>query len=307
MKRLIFKMLLAFVFVLWSISVSAAEKTIGVIMTGNIPYYKEIHKSFMGALSAEGFGTGKVEIVLQSPSPEPMSWLNAARKLAAIDADIIVSYGTPATLAVLEETENTPVVFAGVYDPVAAGITSKKTTGISSKVPLASLVKNLKSISNFSTLGVLYNDAEKDTVIQANEIKQLEGSFNFRSVRFNIKKLEDSSRIGNVDALFLTTSCAAMHCVNNIVGVARKAKMPTVTSIGGGENLGIILTISANPQEQGRDAAKLAAKVLQGAKVSSLAMEQPKKVDMIINLKEANDMGLKIPFDLLTAATKVIK
>jgi putative ABC transport system substrate-binding protein len=187
------------------------------------------------------------------------------------------------------------------------GIAGKNVTGISSKVPVASVIKNLKTISNFSSLGVVYSDTEKDTILQANDVKQLEGSLGFRSVRFNIKRLSDISRISNVDALFLTTSCAAMHCVNNILGLARKGKIPTATTIGGGENSGVILTISANPQEQGREAARLVARVVKGAKPSSLPVEQPKKIDLIINLKEATEMGLKIPFDLLTSATKVIK
>ena len=51
----------------------------------------------------------------------------------------------------------------------------------------------------------------------------------------------------------------------------------------------------------------MAAKVIKGAKPSSLPVEQPKKIEMIINLKEATAMGLKVPFELLTSATKVIK
>jgi putative ABC transport system substrate-binding protein len=46
---------------------------------------------------------------------------------------------------------------------------------------------------------------------------------------------------------------------------------------------------------------------VRGEKPSSIPIEQAKKIDLIINLKEANDMGLKVPFDLLTSATKVIK
>lgn len=287
--------------------VSAAEKTIGVIMTGNIPYYREIHKAFTEGLAAEGVGHGEVEIIQQSPNPEPMSWTNAARKLVAVGADIIVSYGAPATLSVLNETSDIPVVFAGVYDPQGIGITGKNATGVSSKVPVASLLKNFKSISNFSTLGIVYSESEKDTGIQANEARQLEGSMNFKSVKFNIKKADDSSRIANVNALFLTTGCAAQHCVSNILGIARKQKLPTATTIGGGESGGVILTISANPQEQGREAARIAAKIVRGAKASSIPVQQPKKIDMIINLKEANELGLKIPFDLLSAATRVIK
>ncbi len=98
-----------------------------------------------------------------------------------------------------------------------------------------------------------------------------------RSSKINFKKTEDVSKIKNVDALFLTTGCAAMHCVNNIIGTARKAKIPTATTIGGGENNGIILTIAANPAEQGREAAERVAKILKGARPSSLPVEQPKE------------------------------
>ncbi len=286
---------------------SAAPKIVGVIMTGNIPYYKDVHKSFTETLASEGFGPGSVETVIQTPSPETMSWTNAARKLVTVGSTVIVSYGAPATIFAMSETSDIPIVFAGVYDPQAVGVTGKNATGISSKVPVASILKNLKSISNFSTLGVIFNDSEKDTVVQANDVKQLEGTYGFKSTRFNIKKASDTAKIANVDALFLTTGCAAMHCVSNITGVARKAKVPTAATIAGGETQGVILTIAADPHEQGREAAKIVAKILRGAKPASIPIEQPKKIDVIINLREATDMGLKVPFDLLTSATKVIK
>jgi putative ABC transport system substrate-binding protein len=284
---------------------SAAEKTIGVVMTGNIPYYREIHKAFTEGLAAEGLGGAHV--ILQTPSPEPMSWVNAVRKLVSVGADIIVTYGAPVTMTAVAEASEIPVVFAGVYDPQALGISARNATGISSKVPMAGLIKNLKSISNFSTLGVVYSENEKDTVLQANDVRHFESSYGYRSSRFNVRKSDDVAKIAKVDALLLTTGCAAMQCVNNIIGMVRKAKIPTGTTIAGGEGSGIVLTLSANPQEQGREAARATAKVARGAKPSSIPFEQPKKIDLIINLKEANDMGLKIPFDLLTAATKVIK
>lgn len=284
---------------------SAAGKTIGVIMTGNITYYREMHKAFTDGLVSEGFGS--VEIVLQTPTPEQMSWANAARKLVSVGADLIVAYGAPATLTVLAETSDIPIVFAGVYDPQALGIMGKNATGVSSKVPVSGLIKNLRSISNFSTLGVIFSEAEKDTVLQANDVKQLESSFGYKSARFSIRKAEDVAKITKVDALFLTTGCAAMHCVNNIAGLARKARIPSGTTMGGGEGSGIIITLSANPQEQGREAARIAAHVIKGVKPAALPLEHPRKIDLIINLKEATDMGLKIPFDLLTTATRIIK
>jgi putative ABC transport system substrate-binding protein len=301
----------AIVWVLFSMLVSgqafAAEKMVGVIMTGNAPYYRDVHKAFTQTLVSEGFAPGRVTVVMQSPTPEPMSWRNAARKLIAIGSDIIVSYGAPATLTALGETSDIPVIFAAVFDPAGVGISARNATGISSKVPISSLVRDLKSISNFSILGVIYNEAEKDTVVQANEIRQLERIYGFRSVKFNIRRTEDTAKIAKVDALFLTTSCSAMYCVNNIVSIARRGRMATASTIGGGENSGLILTMEANPTEQGAEAAKLVASVLRGAKPSSLPVVQPKKVDLVLNLREATSLGLKIPFALLTAATTVIK
>jgi len=307
--RLLVSILLLSVAAVWMLpaDAAAAGKTIGVVMTGNIPYYKDIHKAFSEGLAAEGLGPGSVEVLLQTPAPEPMSWTNAVRKLVNIGAHVIVTYGAPATMTAMAETSDVPIVFAGVYDPKELGIPGKNATGISSTVPVASLVKNLKAISNFSDLGVVYSTSEKDTVLQANDVTRLEATYGYRSTKFNVKKPEDIAKISSIDAVFLTTGCAAMHCVTNIISAVRKAKIPTAATIGGGEQSGIILTLSANPQEQGREAAKMTARVVKGETPSSIAIGLPKKIDLIVNLKEATDMGLKIPFDLLTSATRVIK
>jgi putative ABC transport system substrate-binding protein len=285
----------------------AAEKSIGVIMTGNIPYYHEIHKAFILRLESEGFfRASDVEIIVQSPAPEVMAWANAARKLATLAVNIIVSYGAPATLAVSSETSDIPIVFAGVYDPVNLGLNAKNITGMSSKVPVVTVIKNLQRITKISKLGVIYNKSEKDTVLQAKEVKNLETKLGFTGVFYNMKGRENVE-ISGVDALYLTTSCAAMICVDNFVGTARQLKIPTGTTIGGGENRGVVLTIAADPEEQGMTVAGMVHKILQGTKPSEIQVAQPKKVQMVINLKEAQDSGLKIPFDLLTTATNVIK
>jgi putative ABC transport system substrate-binding protein len=296
------------VFFAWSFPARAAEKTIGVVMTGNIPYYLEVHKAFVETMQKEGlFQKGKIDIVVQSPAPDPMAWTNAVRKLTSYGVDVVVSYGTPTTLLVAKETSTIPVVFAVVYDPQAAGISGKNITGITSRVPVSSLIKSLKDISNFLSLGVVYSSDEKDTIIQTNDIKGLEAKYGFKSVLLNADKKGEGLKISGLDALFLTTSCSAMTCIENYIGLAKNAKIPTASIIGGAEERGVIVTISADPYEQGNVAAGKVIEVLKGAKPSSLPVEDPKKINMIINLREATQLDLKIPFGLLTTATKVIK
>jgi putative ABC transport system substrate-binding protein len=117
----------------------------------------------------------------------------------------------------------------------------------------------------------------------------------------------DVAKISDIDALIFTTSASAMSNIKDIIAAARNSKIPTAAAIGGGESSGVILTIAADPKEQGTTLAKMVGQAIQGTKPSALPFVQPKKVNMVINLKEATGMGFKVSFDLLSSATKIIK
>lgn len=277
---------------------------IGVIMCSDSPYYRAVHKTFASEISANGL---KADIIVQTPAPETMAWANAARKFAAIGTKIIVAYGFPATQAALEEASGIPVVFAGVYDHDGLSMKGRKVTGINARISIAGLLKNLKTINNVTRLGVIYNSAEKETVREANEIERLSGQFSFKTVKFNVRNPESIGHIKDVDAIFVTTSCLAMMYVDEIVSVARKLSVPTAAMMGGGEEKGIILTLTADCAEQGREAADMVSRMLKGENPSAIPIAGPKKIQMTVNLKTANSLGLKIPFDILSSATRVIK
>ncbi|MDA8173510.1 MAG: ABC transporter substrate binding protein [Nitrospiraceae bacterium] len=280
-----------------AVSYGAGNKIIGVIMAKDVPYYEAIHKEFIRKLTGEG---SRAQVIVQRPpADDPMSIANTVRKMSAYGASVIVSYGPQATSIALKEAEGVPVVFAGVSNP---GAFARKATGISSRVPAAGIIKNLKSISNFSTLGVVYLGSSADSAAQASEIRGLEGNFGFKYVRLNLRTLK-SARVG---AVFLTNECATTGCFRAAVSAARRSRIPAAATTTGGESSGILLTIAADPAEQGDGAAMAVAQVLQGRKPASIAVRQPRKIDVIIDLKEANAEGLKVPFDLLTSATKVL-
>jgi putative ABC transport system substrate-binding protein len=289
-------------------AVSSGEKIpVGVILTGDIPYYREIHESFVEGLKAESYGPDKIEIILQKPVPNTMSWTNAVRKLVTFDAKVIISYGGPATLTAVNESSGIPVIFAAVYMPEDMGISMKNATGISSDIPVASILKKLSAIVNYSKLGIIYSASEEDTVIQARKAQALAETMNFTSEVIDLAKKRGRLDLSGLDAIFMTTSCAGMRCVDDIVGLARKAKIPTAASIGGAAEKGVLLTISANTHEQGVVASSMVAEVLRGSSPSAIAPKRATKIEFVVNLREANSLGLKIPFDLLTGATRAIK
>lgn len=304
MKKIVISIVSIILSILFGFSYGFTKDVeIGVIMSSDVPYYRDIHKAFTEELALKGVKAG---IVIQIPAPETMAWINAARKFAALETDVIVTYGAPATQAALSETSKIPVVFAGVYNYKDLGA-SKRVTGITSKVSVAALLKNLKGISNFSTLGIIYNNAEKNTISEANEVERLGGQLSFRAVKFNVRGPSDILTIRGVDAIFITTCNRAMIYMDEIVKVARQHKIPTATIIGEAENSRILLTLSADPKEQGKELADMLSEITGGKSPSAIPVKAPKKIQLIVNLREANALGLKVPFDVLSSATRVIR
>ncbi len=70
--------------------VSVHAKTVGIIMTGDIPYYRAIHKELLKEMSSY-FSENNIEVITQTPLPNPMAWTNAARKMKALGAEIVVT------------------------------------------------------------------------------------------------------------------------------------------------------------------------------------------------------------------------
>ena len=288
----------------------AADKTIGVVMSGNITYYQEIQKAFAGAIAREGFDYRKADTLLQMPAPDVMSWTNAARKFVVAEVNVLVTYGAPAALAAIRETKGIPIVFAGVYDPPAVGVQARNATGISCKVPMTSLLKYLKKLMSFTRIAVVYNEAEPDSVKQVDELRQLETQYGFQTVKMPIRKPEDAKKLvfaGRAEAVLISVSSVANEAVDAIVQQARAAKIVTVSQTGGSTEKGVILSLAPSATEQGEVAAKIAARLLRGENPAGIPVEIPRMVELVLNIKEAGAVGIKVPFDLITDATKVIK
>jgi putative ABC transport system substrate-binding protein len=213
-------------------------------------------------------------------------------------------------MAAMKETRSIPIAYAGVYDPNGIGLSGKNITGISSKVPMASLLKYLLKLTTFTKLAIVYNESEPDTVRQAEELAQLESQYGFQLVRMPIRKTEDTRKLifaGKADAVFISLSATANEGIDAIVSTAHAAKITTVSQTGGTGEKGVILSIAPSASEQGEAAGRIVVRLLKGDSPASIPAEFPKLVELVLNLREANALGLKVPMDLITEATKVIK
>ncbi|MBI5188585.1 MAG: ABC transporter substrate-binding protein [Nitrospirae bacterium] len=278
-------------------------------MTGNIPYYNEMHHAFVSKLQREGYADN-VKIIIQKPYPDPISWSNAVRKLVAADVDLIVTYGAPATLSAVRERIKIPIVYSGVYEPIAKGIKSKNVTGISFRVPVSSLIRYLRGVTTVSSLGVIYNEAEEDSVHQLMELMRLSEQYGFEVEKIRLKRPEDANRMlsyKKTDAIFITSSSLVNMAADSIINIAKANRVPTVSLLSGTTGSEAIITLSVKPGEQGEKAAEKVIKILNGIPAERIQAESSRGTELIFNMKEANAMGLRLSMDLITEATRIIK
>jgi len=296
----------------------AAGKLVGAVLTSDLPRYREAHRAFVKTLAQRGYDQSKVDIILQSPNPDPISWANAIRKFNALNTDLIVSYGAPATLTAMREVDDTPIVFVDVYGPVETGVspsmttTGRNMTGVSSKVPMITLIKTILGIKPVNIMGVLYNSREAGSVVQMKEIKRIAASEGFVVVEANVTTPAGldgvlSSFLSKVDCIFVAESSLASQNFEKIVHRANAKRIPVISQMPEASDKGALVSLEVNPTEQGQIAGDYAAKILSGKKAGQFPVLTPKKVDLVVNLRAAKALALHVHFQVLSAATRILK
>jgi ABC-type uncharacterized transport system substrate-binding protein len=296
----------------------AGKKLIGAILTPEITRYREAHHAFVKALTQKGFDHRTVEIIVQEPNPDPISWANAVRKLEAVGADIIVTYGSPVTIAAMRETRETPIVFVDVYGPVETGITRSMTMsgtnlcGVSSKVPMITLVKTFQEFRHIRKMGVIYGSREAGSLVQFHEIRRIAAQLGFDVVDADLLYTSGldaalKSMVNRVDCIYVSECSLGSRLFEKIIAFGNRHMIPVISQIPDASGKGALVTMEASPIEQGQLAAETVARILRGVKAGQIQIVTPKKIDLIINMRAAKALDLHVPFQSLSVATKIIK
>jgi len=300
---------LAFVLLLFPNHGSASVKTIAAVLSSDQPRYREAHRAFVKSLEARGYGRGKTEIILQSPNPDAVSWSNTIRKFNAYKPDLIMAYGAGASLVALQETDNIPVVSADIYalEKVAKGV-----CGVSSRVPMMTLVKSMQMIHPYRTIGVIYTNREVGSRRQADDIRKAASQFGAKTIESNVtseKSLDSaiSYLISKTDVIVITEGSIACRYFERIISRATARSIPVFSTMPDAAEKGALLSLEISPQEQGQLAAEIAVRILEGANPANLSLLTPHRVDLVVNMRAAHAMKINLPFQLFGSVTRVIK
>lgn len=129
---------------------------------------------------------------------------------------------------------------------------------------------------------------------------------------YEIKRVEDiqaafATLRGQADALYIAESAFIGANGAQIISLANNAQMPTVGTTADGARVGILMSYGANYPSLFRRCADLVDKILRGAQVGDLPVEQPTKFDLVVNLKTAKALNITIPDQILAIADEVIE
>ncbi|WP_434631044.1 ABC transporter substrate-binding protein [Thermoanaerobacterium thermosaccharolyticum] len=329
MRRFIFVLAAFFIFSVVlsgcgsrTISSGSTEKmiTIGITQIVEHPALDSAREGFIKALKDNGYVEGKNVTFIQENAQGDMSTAQTiAKKFVDKNVDLIFSIATPTTQAVKKATSTIPIVFTAVTDPVAAGLVKSfdkpggNVTGTSDMEPINDQLKLIKDlVPGAKRIGIIYNAGEVNSTVQVKIAKDDAASLGYSIVEATVSNSSEvnqaaQSLVGKVDAIWLPTDNTVASSVAAIIKVANSAKIPVVAAEKGMVEGGSLATLGISYSDLGYQAGLMAIKILKGEKPENIKVETAKNLQLIINQKEADAIGLKIPDSIMKKAQEVIK
>ena len=243
-----------------------------------------------------------------------------AVELVGLKVAAIVTTTAPGVQAAKQATTTIPIIIAGVDDAVDQGFVSSlarpggNITGTSwlntelSAKRVELLKQTLPKISRIAFL--------REAVGAASSLRAIEAAARALGIRLLVMELRAPSEVDGVFAALLHERVGALMVAHSpmiagqeshIIGLAMKHRLPTIFSFRKAVDAGGLMSYGPKPADLYRRAADYTDRILKGTKPGNLPVEQPTSFELVINLKTATALGVKIPQSIQLSADDVIR
>lgn len=290
-------------------SSSSEQASSAVVKVGVLQYMEHesltaAREGFVAELEANGYKEGeKLVLDYQNAQGDQANLQTISEQL--IDGnDIVLAIATPSAQSLATVSTETPIVFTAVTDPLSADLVESiekpggLLTGTSDQAPIDKQVELLgQAVPDAKTVGILYTTSERNSEVQVEQAKELLEKAGYKVVVKGItssNEVQDAttSLMKDVDALFIPTDNTVASTMTMIGELSVEHKVPV---IGGSTDMvdeGGLLTYGTNYVALGRQTAKMAIKIIEGANVSETAVEYPETVSLHVNEEMAQKLGI---------------
>ena len=245
-----------------------------------------------------------------------------AQKFKSDKVNVAVGIATPTAVALANAIKDVPVVFCAVTDPVDAGLvpswekSAGNVTGFSDMTPVKEQISLLASLMDIKALGHVYASGEANAVRLAEIAEQ---TCNELGIEFVPTAVANSAEVkqaaqsiaGRVDAFYVSNDNTVVSALAGLSDAAAQAGIPVLSAdpTSAADN-NVFLAWGYDYYKMGLATGRLILQLLDGADPASIPTQLMKSVedfDLVLNLKVAEELGIKVPADLVEKAATVIR
>jgi putative ABC transport system substrate-binding protein len=295
-------------------------RTVAVTAIVEHPALDAARDGILAYLEEAGFKQGQnLEFVYESAQGNPAVAAQIARRFIGMAPDVIVPISTPSAQAVVSATQDIPVVFTAVTDPVGAKLVTDdrkpggNVTGVSDMSPIARHLDLIKEIKpETQRLGVIFNPGEANAVTLVELIKEEAPARQLELVEVSAAKSSDvlaaaQSLVGNVDAIYVPTDNTVVSALEAVIKVGIDNGIPVFAGDTDSVTRGAVAALGFDYFDVGRETGELVLRVLNGEAPGGMPVRGIEITKLHLNPNSARQMGLEIPAAVVDRADVVVK
>ncbi len=294
------------------------SKSVAVTAIVEHPALDAVRDGIRDELAAAGYVAGEnLGWMYESAQGNPATAAQIARKFVGEAPSVIVPISTPSAQAVASATQDIPIVFSAVTDPLAAKLVADmdapggNITGVSDLSPLDKHLELIQAIvPDVETVGIVYNPGEANAVALVERLQALAPAHGLTLVTAAAPRSADvlaagQSLVGKVDALYVGTDNTVVSGLEALVKVGIDNQVPFIAGDTNSVERGAIAAVGFNYYDVGRQTGKLVLRILEGEAPGVIAVEGVEIVELHVNPGIAERMGVTLSQDLIDGATTV--
>ncbi len=286
---------------------------IGIVQIMEHDSLNMIRQATIDELTALGIGD-KVEIDYKNASGDQNNLNTICQKFASDKKDLIVAIATPSAQAAVNATEDIPVVFSAVTDPVSAGLLddmnhpNANATGTSDYVDAEKILDlALQLTPDIKKIGFIYSSSEANSKVVIEKAKQYVTAKNLTYEEIAVTNLSEVqqagiSLAGKVDAMFAPIDNTIASAMDVLSEVCVEKKVPFYVSADTMVADGGFATEGIDYVNLGKETAAIIKQIYDGKNVSDIPVVILKDTKTYVNKTIAGKIGITIPDDIAAKA-----
>lgn len=281
------------------------QYTVGVTQIVEHPSLDAAFNGFKKALSDNGL---TVDYDVQIAQGDMNNNQTIANNFVGDKVDLIFANSTPSAQGALNATDEIPIIFTSVTDPVGASLVEAmdkpgpNITGTTDTHPdaIPNTVKFIDEHFDATKVGMIYNSGEQNSLAQVDLVKKAMEGTDLEIVDVSVStsaevKQAAESLIGRADVFYIITDNTVVSALESVIKVSQDEGIPLFVGELDSVKRGGFAAYGFDYFDIGYEAGQMAAQILKGEKTAAdIPVQYPQNLKLLINKNAAESMGVEL-------------